>query len=155
MPHGEKQKGVPKKVQVARAEARRADIEKLLVLQVSPRQIQLKIAEKHDVTPRCVRMDIAVVRKDWDRQSVDDMPSAKNQLRGTLRRILQAAMTKNDLKAAVSVCDRLAKLDGLNEAVKLDVTSRSDAKSMTLDDKRRRIKEIMAAADARAGVGAN
>jgi hypothetical protein len=121
MPQGEKQRGVPPKVMIVTRRARLVEVEKMLALHIGPREIQRRICEKFHVTSRCVRGDIESIYKLWGDESMLEREDSRNQLRGTLKRILQLALAGSDLKAAVLVCDRLAKLDGLNEATKVDL----------------------------------
>jgi len=100
----------------------------MLALQIPPTEVQQRISEKYDVSTRCVRNDIQRVHRTWEAESSLERPARRGQLRSTLRRILQLALKKSDLRSAVGVCDRLAKLDGLNEALQVEHSGGLDHK---------------------------
>lgn len=104
------------------AKLRRAEVEQMMTMQVSSRQIQKAICEKFGCADRTVRNDILWVHKQWDTEASLERPARRSQLRLTLRRLLYLALKKSDLRAAIAVCDRLARLDGLNEAPDITVT---------------------------------
>ena len=95
-------------------EVRLREVEKMLVLHIATGEIVRRIAQKFNVSDRTARYDIQRVYALWDEQSRLERPARRSQMRATLRKLLQLAIQENDVKAAVLVCDRIAKLDGLD-----------------------------------------
>lgn len=137
-----------KKTPAERSEAlkiRMGEVEKMLAIQLTSSDIQKRIVEKYGVSARCVRNDIMRVYKKWDVESEAERPARRSQLRMTLRRLLQMALKGNDVRAAILVADRLAKLDGLFAPVEAHVQHSGSVRmaKMTSDDKRKQLFSLL------------
>jgi hypothetical protein len=128
-----------------------AEVEKMLALQMGHTDIVNTVVKRFPVSERTARNDIKRAYEKWDAECLAEKPYRRGQLRQTLRKLLQMALKKSDLRAAIAVCDRLARLDGLNEVTQLEVTAKveADLDKMTSDDKRRRLDELLGKAYSR------
>lgn len=113
------------------------------------------VEPRPDVKPISERQVTRYVNKVYARLEQDAVqytPMRRNQMRQSLEAVYQRAMKKGDLRSAVMALDRIAKLDGLYAAEKVDHSVSGTvehahqhderAKQMTTDERRTRITEL-------------
>lgn len=141
-----KPKLTEKEFKKKRLQARRVEVEQYLSTQASSSQVQRLVSAKYDVSERTVRNDINAIYEKWEREAGEEKPNRRNQMRQSLRAIVQKATTAKDWKAVIQALDRLIKLDGLDAPTVLNV-NHMDLTKMTSDDKRKRLSELFEKAE--------
>lgn len=130
---------------------RLAKTEKMLAAHVSRSEIERIISAEFNVSDRQVRRDFMTIYAKWDADSVEERPARRNQLRQTIRKVIQKALADGDGKLVLAAIDRLAALDGLNapDRSEVNVTGKMVALSeMTTEEKRREFERLIGIANA-------
>ena len=125
---------------------RRREVEQYLSTQVNLTQVQRMVSEKYDVTARTIRNDINSCYAKWEKEAGDEKPNRRNQMRESLRAIVQKATHSKDWRAVIQALDRLIKLDGLDSPTVVQVNHKM-IENMTSDDKRHRLLELFEKAE--------
>lgn len=115
-------------------------------------QVQAEFAPKHKITERQIRKDIEQVRTQWAKEAEAEGKGdyRRNMLRRKLDEIYTRALKAGAYNAAVAAANRLMELDGL-KVVKVEHSGKveHDVKDMTSDDKRKRLENLLNAANER------
>lgn len=140
------------KAEKKQMEKRKRRVEQLLAMQVSSSEIQRQVCDEFGCSARTVRQDIQRTYERWEVESEKERPLRRHQMRQSLRALMQRAVNDSQWNVAIQACDRLCRLDGLFEPMKAEVNHKGsvDIRSMTSDDKRRRLLELMETARERA-----
>jgi hypothetical protein len=123
--------------------ARLRAVELMIQRYVPPIEIVTRISEKYSCTTRTVYEDIKSV---WARLAEDEKEercTRKAQMRISMRRLYNDAMKTGDWKAAIAVLDRLCKLDGLYDAVKIDHGGKVEVSHLRSGDQRARLEQLL------------
>lgn len=91
------------------------DMEKLLAIGISSREVQIKFAAEYGITERQIRKDVLQIQEKWAKEAESEGKTdlRRNQTRQLLRAIARAAMASKKYSAAVAAANRLMELDGL------------------------------------------
>lgn len=120
---------------------RRSEVADLLAAQVAPRDIEQRISEKYDISPRMVRVDIVKAYELMEQDAAKERPFRRAKMRVTLQQLYQRCMARRRYTAALGALDRLCKLDGLYAAERMEVTT--EAAQLTSAQVRDRIDELL------------
>lgn len=93
-------------------EIRRTKIAKLMAMGVSYPEIRSEILRENDITERTLQKDVRGVYDMWEKEGSARAPHYRNQYREMLKKAYQAAMTSNQISAAVSAVGKLIEIDG-------------------------------------------
>lgn len=96
-------------------------VETLIAGQLRPSEIAARVQEKFGLHPRTGHRYIAIVRATMATEEDENRPYHRHYIRATLRTIVQRALARDQLAAAVAAVDRIARLDGLYAETKVDV----------------------------------
>lgn len=122
------------------------DVERYLSLQLRHAEIEAKIVEKYGCSDRTVRNDIRKVYARLEAEGEKERPMRKSQMRETLRKFYQRAVSKDQWAPALQALDRLCRLDGLYEADKISAelkqTIEHRVRHMTTDQRRSRLDQL-------------
>lgn len=120
---------------------RRNAVRQLLSSQVSSGDIVRTVSKRFGCKERSVYGDLELIRLEWQKEAEYEKPMRVDQMRKSFQQLMQRAMQDKDYKTCVQILDRLCKLDGLFEPMKVDV--KNTIEKMTSDDKRRRLDELL------------
>lgn len=130
-----------------RADVIRA-VESMVAGQLRPSQIVAALAEnpKFELSHRQGHRYIQHVRDLIAREDDEDKPRHRHYIRATLRLVVQRALARDQLSAAVAAVDRIARLDGLYAETKVDIRHSGSIDQryvdMTREDRRARLNEL-------------
>lgn len=126
---------------------RRTKIAKLMAMGVSYPEIRSEILRENDISERTLQKDVKGVYELWEKEGSARAPHYRNQYREMLKKAYQAAMTSNQIGAAVSAVGKLIEIDGCKAPENVNVnhsgTIESRIERMSSDDQRKRIEELI------------
>lgn len=103
------------------------------------------LGRQWDITPRQVQNYMRKVYERWDADAKATLVDRVHLRRGQLEGVLEAAMAQQppDLRAAVAALDRLCRVDGAYEPVRVAVSGSVDYRNMTSDEKRKELERLI------------
>jgi hypothetical protein len=107
----------------------------------SAKDITRIVSERFGCTERTVYADIQLVWEQLAEAEKDERGSRKAQMRSTMRRLYETARKAGDLKNAIATLDRLCKLDGLYDAVKVEHSGKVE--HLRSGDQRARLETLL------------
>ena len=100
------------------------------------------MAKKHDLSEEQIKKDIQEARRRIKEMTHEDMKDEVSDAVMRFKYLIEKNLEEGDYREARNCQAELNKLLGLNEAAKIDVTSKGQAIGMTDDEIKQRIEEL-------------
>ena len=121
-----------------------ADAELGLVEGRNPQALAEQLAEDHSMTVRTVERYFRLIRERWKTEEEELRPGRRAQFRAMIMENLRLAWATANPIAGAATLRILAKLDGLEEPTKVEITGGIDVRAMAPHERRDAIDELIA-----------